>query len=244
MPTIEKLVNEVKTSKVPQHIGIVMDGNGRWAKKQGKPRIKGHQAGVETVRRIVEMCGRLKIGYLTLYSFSTENWRRPKKEVQFVINLIENSLVKEIDALAKSNVTIHFIGSEEGLRKSFLNKFKKAYRKTKDNTGLNLVLAINYGGRQEIIEAVNKIISNENTPIVTEEKINSNLYTNKFPDPDLIIRTSGEERLSNFLIWQAAYSELYFTKTLWPDFTKEEFLEALIDFQKRKRRFGDIKAKE
>jgi len=243
MTKIDKLLKQVKQSKVPQHIGIVMDGNGRWARKRGEPRIKGHQAGVEAVRRIVEICGKLEIGYLTLYSFSTENWRRPKKEVQFVINLIQNSLVKEIDELAKSNVTIHFIGSKVGLKPSFLEKFEQAYEKTKNNNGLNLILAINYGGKKEIVETVNKIIKKEENPIITEEKIDSNLYTSKFPDPDLILRTSGEQRLSNFLIWQAAYSELFFTETLWPDFNKQEFLQALLDFQKRKRRFGDIKVK-
>lgn len=240
MTKIDNLIKKVKRNKIPQHIGIVMDGNGRWAKKQGKPRIKGHQAGVEAVRRIVEVSGRLELGYLTLYSFSTENWRRPKTEVQFVINLIENSLVNEIDELAKSNVIINFIGSKEGLKPSFLKKFARAYNKTKNNSGLNLILAINYGGKKEIVEAVNKVIQTENEPVITEDKIAANLYTSKFPDPDLIIRTSGEQRLSNFLIWQAAYSELYFTDTLWPDFTKEEFLQALLDFQKRKRRFGDI----
>lgn len=243
MTKIEKFIEKVEKSKVPQHIGIVMDGNGRWAKKRGKPRIKGHQAGVKTVRSIVEICGRLQIDYLTLYSFSTENWRRPKKEVQFVINLIENSLVREIDELAKSNVTIHFVGSKEGLKSSFLKKFERAYEKTKENTGLNLILAINYGGKKEIVDAANRIISQEKNPLVTEEKIDDNLYTSKFPDPDLIIRTSGEQRLSNFLVWQSAYSELFFTNTLWPDFNKIKFLQALLDFQKRKRRFGDIEVK-
>jgi undecaprenyl diphosphate synthase len=240
MKTKEELINEVKKGIIPTHIAIIMDGNGRWAKQRGLPRIKGHQAGVEAVRGIVDTAGHLDIKYLTLYAFSTENWRRPENEAEAVLKLIENTLMKEVNNLAKNNVIVHFIGSQKGLSERFIKKIKKSYQKTKDNTGLNLILAVNYGGRNEIVEAVNKILRNQ-IQKVTVEEFSNHLYTYRFPDPDLVIRTSGEIRISNFLIWQSAYSELWFTKTLWPDFTPEEFLQAILDFQKRTRKFGGVK---
>ncbi len=241
MKTKEELIKEVKKGIIPTHIAIIMDGNGRWAKQRGLSRIKGHQAGVKAVRGVVETSGHLGIKYLTLYAFSTENWARPKNETKAVLNLIERTLMKEINNLAKNNVIVHFIGSQKGLSEQFIKKIKKSYQKTKDNTGLNLILAVNYGGRNEIVETVNKILQKQ-IQKVTEEEFSNYLYTSKFPDPDMVIRTSGEIRISNFLIWQSAYSELWFTKTLWPDFTPEEFLQAILDYQKRTRKFGGIKS--
>ncbi|MCK4338494.1 MAG: isoprenyl transferase, partial [Candidatus Cloacimonetes bacterium] len=226
MKTKEELIKEVKKGIIPTHIAIIMDGNGRWAKQRGLSRIKGHQAGVKAVRGIVETSGHLGIKYLTLYAFSTENWRRPENETKAVLRLIENTLMKEINNLAKNNVIVHFIGSKKGLSQSLIEKINKAYQKTKKNTGLNLIMAINYGGRNEIIETINNILSKQLNRI-TETEFSNYLYTSKFPDPDMVIRTSGEIRISNFLIWQAAYSELWFTKTLWPDFTSEEYMQAI-----------------
>ena len=240
MKTKEELMNEVKMGTIPNHIAIIMDGNGRWAKQKALSRIQGHQAGVKAVRKIVETSGHLGIKYLTLYAFSTENWRRPENEAKAVLTLIENTLMKEINNLAKSNVIVHFIGSKKGIKKSFIEKINKAYQKTKNNTGLNLIIAINYGGRNEIIETINNILSKKLDKI-TETEFSNFLYTSKFPDPDMVIRTSGELRISNFLIWQAAYSELWFTKTLWPDFSSEEYIQAVLDFQKRIRKFGGVK---
>jgi len=236
---IEERIEELKAHSIPSHIAIIMDGNGRWARQRGLPRIKGHQAGVETVRRIVETSGHLGINYLTLYAFSTENWRRPGKESGAVLNLIEKTLMKELPNLDKNNVIVHFIGSRKELRPSFIQKIEAAYEQTKNNTGLNLVLAVNYGGRNEIVSAVKKVLE-ERPRDITVESFANYLYTKGFPDPDLVIRTSGEIRLSNFLIWQSAYSELWFTKTLWPDFTSEEFLDAVEDFQRRTRKFGGV----
>ncbi|MCK4359111.1 MAG: isoprenyl transferase [Candidatus Cloacimonetes bacterium] len=240
MKAKEELIAQVKKGTIPTHIAIIMDGNGRWAKQRGLSRIKGHQAGVKAVRKIVETSGNLGIKYLTIYAFSTENWRRPENEAKAVLTLIENTLMKEINNLAKNNVIVHFIGSQKGLKKSFIEKINKAYQKTKNNTGLNLIIAINYGGRNEIIETINNILSKQ-LNIITETEFSNYLYTSKFPDPDMVIRTSGEIRISNFLIWQAAYSELWFTKTLWPDFNSEEYMQAILDFQKRNRKFGGVK---
>lgn len=237
--SIEKRIEEIKKFPLPIHIAIIMDGNGRWAKQRGLPRIKGHQAGVEAVRKVVDTAGHLGINYLTLYAFSTENWRRPGNESQAVLNLIEKTLVKELTNLSKNNVIVHFIGSRKELSPGFLKKIEDAYELTKNNTGLNLVLAVNYGGRNEIVDAAKKILD-ERPRELTVENFARYLYTKDFPDPDLVIRTSGEIRLSNFLIWQSAYSELWFTKTLWPDFTSEEFLDAVKDFQRRTRKFGGV----
>ncbi|MBC8313062.1 MAG: isoprenyl transferase [Candidatus Cloacimonetes bacterium] len=240
MKSEEKLIAKIKKNIIPKHIAIIMDGNGRWAKQRNFPRLKGHKAGVEAVRKIVNSAGHIGIKYLTLYAFSTENWRRPESETKAVLTLIEKTLMLEIKNLAKNNVIVHFIGSKKELSKSFIKKIDTAYQKTKNNTGLNLILAVNYGGRNEIVDAVNSLIASD-TKKITIENLSNNLYTNKFPDPDLVIRTSGEIRISNFLIWQSAYSELLFTDTLWPDFSKEEFLKAILVFQKRTRKFGAVK---
>jgi len=229
---------------MPKHIGVIMDGNGRWAKKLGAERLKGHYKGRDTVRRIVEIAVELGLEYLTIYAFSTENWNRPKIEVMGLFKLILDSLLNEIDQLHKNNVNIHFIGTDENLKKSYLEKINKTCSKTWENKGLYFNVAMNYGGRKEIIDAVNSIITevkNGNISAVDEKLISDYLYTSGQPDPDLIIRTSGEMRLSNFLVWQSAYSEFWFTDTLWPDFSKEDFIQAIIEFQNRHRRFGDIK---
>ena len=236
------LIEKIDKASMPKHIAIIMDGNGRWADSQKTKRVNGHKMGVKTVRKIVETAVEIGLEYLTIYAFSTENWRRSNSEVKYLLKLIMNSLVSEIDDLTANNVNIRFIGSEEELGKSYNKKVVEVCKKSWKNDGLHLNVAMNYGGRREIIDAVNKILNNfKNGRIdakISAEIFESYLYTANIPDPDLVIRTSGEERLSNFLTWQSAYSELWFTKTLWPDFSRAEFIEAILDFQKRKRRFG------
>jgi undecaprenyl diphosphate synthase len=228
-----------KLNILPAHIAIIMDGNGRWAKKRGLPRIMGHKEGIKAVKRVVKAARKYGIKYLTLYSFSTENWKRPEEEVNFLFRLMEERLQVEGKNLHKNNVKVLFIGRRDNLP-SVLQKIMNDIEKlTKNNTGLNLIFAINYGSRQEIVDGVGKIIA-EGTKKITEKDITNHLWTGNIPDPDLIIRTSGEKRLSNFLLWQAAYSELYFTPVLWPDFKEADLLKALFDFQRRKRRFGGV----
>ena len=239
MKSKSELVAEVKKNILPQHIAIIMDGNGRWAKSKNLPRIKGHYEGTRAVKRIVKVSGEIGLNYLTIYAFSTENWKRPNNEPKAVLTLIENTLMKEIRELYESNVVIKFIGSRDGISDSLAQKMDDAYEMTKDNTGLHLLVAVNYGGRLEIIEGINTLLR-EKRESVTLEDFPKYLYTQDIADPDLLIRTSGEMRISNFLIWQIAYSEMYFTKTLWPDFSQEEFLQAIIDFQRRARRFGGV----
>ena len=233
------LVAEVKKNSLPQHIAIIMDGNGRWAKSKNLPRIKGHFEGTRAVKRIVKISGEIGLNYLTIYAFSTENWKRPNNEPKAVLTLIENTLMKEIRELYESNVVIKFIGSRDGISESLARKMDDAYEMTKNNTGLHLLVAVNYGGRLEIIEGINTLLR-EKKDSITLENFPKYLYTKDIPDPDLLIRTSGEMRISNYLIWQITYSEMYFTKTLWPAFSQEEFLQAIIDFQTRARRFGGV----
>ena len=216
-----------------------MDGNGRWAKKRGLPRILGHRAGAKTVRRIVETCAKLGIKALTLYAFSTENWGRPAGEVSGLMKLFEKYLVTELENLHGNNIRLRMIGEISRLPQSTKDKLKKVIQQTENNTGLILNLAVNYGSRQEIVRAVNLALDKKGEKI-KESDISENLYTAGVPDPDLVIRTSGEMRISNFLLWQIAYSEFYFTEVLWPDFKAEDLHEAIIDFQKRDRRFGGI----
>ncbi|MEA1972083.1 MAG: isoprenyl transferase [Candidatus Cloacimonadota bacterium] len=241
----KKMIENIDKDKMPKHIGVIMDGNGRWAKAKKKSRIKGHYEGVNTVRKIVEVAGEIGLEYMTIYAFSTENWNRPKLEVKALFKLLMDSLLKEVDNLHKNNVNMHFIGTAEHLEKGFLQKVNKISKKTWNNTGLYFNIALNYGGRKEIIEGINRLIedkiSQKINEEITEEDFSKYLYTANQPDPDLIIRTSGEQRLSNFLVWQSAYSEFWFTKIYWPDFDKANFLEAILDYQKRKRRFGDVK---
>ena len=239
----KNFIEQIEKNTLPKHIAIIMDGNGRWAKRHKTKRLNGHKEGVKSVRDIVEISVEIGLEYLTIYAFSTENWRRSKTEVNYLLKLIMDSLVNEIEELTKNNVVIRFIGSKEHLSKSYNKKVIETCKKSWSNDGLHLNVAMNYGGRQEIIDAANDIISDIKTGKIKdlkidEELINNYLYTAGMPDPDLLIRTSGERRLSNFLVWQSVYSELYITKTLWPDFKRIEFLEAIIDYQKRSRRFG------
>lgn len=239
----KKLISQIDKEQMPEHIAIIMDGNGRWAEKNSKNRIKGHKEGVKAVRRIVETAVEIDLNYLTVYAFSTENWRRSKHEVNYLLKLIMNSLIDEIDELTKNNVNIRFIGSQQEIEKRYNKKVIETCKKSWNNDGLHLNVAMNYGGRRELIESFRKIANNIQTgeidiDDISENMVSDSLYTAGMPDPDLVIRTSGEERLSNFLIWQTAYSEFWFTKTLWPDFSRKEFIKSILDFQKRKRRFG------
>jgi undecaprenyl diphosphate synthase len=230
-----------RKGSVPVHIGIIMDGNGRWAVRRKLPRIAGHEEGLKTVRRVVKAADRCGVKYLTLYSFSTENWNRPEDEVHFLLSLMEKRLRLEGEELNRNNVKVRFIGDRKSLPSSLKSTMKEIEEMTGKNTGLTLVFAINYGSRQEIVNAVKRIVHSD----IAEEDVNEgliekNLYTRGIPHPDLIIRTSGEKRLSNFLLWQASYSELYFTPVLWPDFSEKDFSMAIAYYQRRKRRFGAL----
>ncbi|MFC1888084.1 isoprenyl transferase [Candidatus Cloacimonadota bacterium] len=237
------LLLKLEKKKMPNHIAIIMDGNGRWADLHNTKRVNGHKKGVETVRKIVETSVEIGLQYLTIYAFSTENWRRSKSEVSYLLKLILDSLVKEIDELNSNNVNIRFIGSPKEMSATYNRKVIETCRKSWDNTGLHLNVAMNYGGRREIIDAFQLIhhdIKEKKLQLdeVDDELVSKYLYTSGIPDPDLIIRTSGEKRSSNFLVWQAAYSEYWFTNTLWPDFSRSEYISAILDYQTRNRRFG------
>lgn len=230
---------------LPKHIGVIMDGNGRWAKKRGLPRSAGHQAGADTLKKIVTECNNIGIKYITVYAFSTENWKRPKDEVDFLMNLLLSYLRDSERTLAKENVVIRAIGSREELTEEIRAQIKKTEEFTKNNTGIVMNIALNYGSREELVRAAQKLAKRvqdgEIAPQdITEDMISSELYTSGQPDPDLIIRTSNELRLSNFMMWQSAYSELYFTKTLWPDFSVSDLHNAIIEYQSRNRRYGGV----
>lgn len=237
------LKNNIDIEKLPKHIAIIMDGNGRWAKQKGMMRAFGHENGTKAVRKTVEASAELGIENLTLYAFSTENWNRPKLEVQTLMRLLVSSLKKEISTLEDNNIKLSAIGNLNTLPKKVHNELLEVIDKTKFNTRMTLTLALSYGSREELLNTVkeisikvkNNIISPEN---IEESIINEHLYTQNLPDVDLLIRTSGEQRISNFLLWQIAYAELYFTSILWPDFTKQHLYEAIIEYQKRERRFG------
>lgn len=233
-------VNDLNYDAMPKHIAIIMDGNGRWAKKRGLPRTLGHKAGVEAIRGIVKECNKLGIKYLTLYAFSTENWVRPQDEVNALMNLLVEYLKNEFEELNSNNVVINHIGDISKLPKKCQDELISAYNKTKNNTGVVLNLALNYGGRNEIVSAVNEMLKN-NIKSITEEEFNKYLYTANMPDPDIIIRPSGEQRLSNFMLWQCAYSEFWYADICWPDFKAKDLHKAIYDYQKRDRRFGGIK---
>ena len=223
----------------PQHIAIIMDGNGRWAKKRFMPRISGHRKGLESVRAVITQCQKLNIPFLTLFAFSTENWLRPTQEVNFLMTLFQDSLKKESSSLIKNNIRFKVIGDYKPFSKKLINKIKELESLTKKNTGLTLTIAINYGGRWDILNAVNEFQKkNHSKKLLTQKNLTQNLSLNFAPDPDLLIRTGGEKRISNFLIWQFSYTEFYFTETLWPDFNEKAFMSALIEFQKRERRYG------
>ena len=235
--------SQIKTTDVPDHIAIIMDGNGRWAKSHNKPRIFGHRKGVLSVISVVEGAGEVGVKYLTLYAFSTENWNRPKMEVAALMQLLVATISNEVASLNKNNVRLLTIGDLKSLPGNCERELEKAKEKTKNNTGLNLVLALSYSSKSEIVRAVKSIateVSNKNIDInaIDSDLINDYLDTAAMPNPELLVRTSGEYRLSNFLLWQIAYSELYFTNKFWPDFTKEDLFEAIVDYQKRERRFG------
>jgi len=239
----KKLIKQLDKERMPVHIAIIMDGNGRWAKLHKTKRVNGHKKGVEIVRKIVETSVEIGLEYLTIYAFSTENWRRSKTEVNYLLKLIMNSLSAEINELNKNNVNIRFIGSKKELSESYNKQVIETCKKSWNNTGLHLNVAMNYGGRQEIVDAFNEILKDIkshkiNPSEINEDLFSQHLYTANMPDPDLIIRTSGEQRLSNFLVWQSVYSEFWFTYTLWPDFSPEEFIKAILNFQHRKRRYG------
>lgn len=233
---------------LPNHVGIIMDGNGRWAKAQGKPRIFGHRAGMDTLKNVAIHGQHRGIKAMTVYAFSTENWKRPLDEVKFIMSLPIDFYSKYVPILNEENIQIRWMGEREGLPKATLASIDRASRETAGNTGMILNFALNYGGRRELVLAIQEMAAaGIDLSLVTEEEISAYLQTNVLPeglrDPDLIIRTSGEERLSNFLPWQSAYSELLFTETLWPDFDEDEFDKALLEYQKRDRRFGGVKNK-
>jgi undecaprenyl diphosphate synthase len=229
------------TGRIPKHVGIIMDGNGRWAEVRGLPRIEGHRKGVERSKEVIEIAVELGLKALTLYAFSLENWRRPSSEVSTLMKLLELYLKKEIESLMKKDVVFKTIGETERLPEHIREIVRLAEEKTAANRGMTLITALSYGGRNEILRAAKKIISSGMKPdALSEEVFSSYLDTAGMPNPDLIIRTSGEMRISNFLLWQGAYSEFYFTETLWPDFTKDEFLIAIQDYQRRDRRFGAL----
>ncbi|KJD35495.1 UDP pyrophosphate synthase [Tamlana sedimentorum] len=237
------LKENIKLNRLPKHIAIIMDGNGRWAKQQGMLRAFGHENGTKAVRQTVEACAELGVENLTLYAFSTENWNRPKLEVQTLMKLLVSSLKKEISTLQNNNIKLAAIGNLNTLPKKVYGELTDVINKTANNSRMTLTLALSYGSREELLNTVkeisikvkNNIISPEN---IEESIINEHLYTQNLPDVDLLIRTSGEQRISNFLLWQIAYAELYFIKVLWPDFTKQHLYEAIIEYQKRERRFG------
>jgi undecaprenyl diphosphate synthase len=235
--------DQVDLLKLPRHIAIIMDGNGRWAKDKGKLRIFGHHNGVLSVRDVVEGACDLDLKYLTLYTFSSENWNRPKLEVMAIMELMVNTIHKEIENFMKKNVRLNAIGDLNMLPKKCFKELNNAIETTAGNTGLTLTLALSYSSRREIVQAAKnialKVQSGElAVDDINEELFENNLYTGNMPDPELLIRTSGEHRISNYLLWQIAYAELYFTNKLWPDFRKEDLFEAILDFQKRERRFG------
>jgi undecaprenyl diphosphate synthase len=233
----------IDKNNLPKHLAIIMDGNGRWAKKQGMLRVFGHEKGTKSVKQTVENCAKLGIEFLTLYAFSTENWNRPKIEVDTLMKLLISALKKELNTLQENNIKLNAIGNLDSLPNSVRKELQEVINKTENNTRMTLTLALSYGARDEIINAV-KIISEKvknniiSTEAIDESIINQHLYTQNMPDVDLVIRTSGEHRISNFLLWQIAYAEFYFTEVLWPDFNEEELQKALISYQKRERRFG------
>lgn len=235
-------LEKIDKNRIPTHIGIIMDGNGRWAKKRFMPRSVGHKAGADTLKNIVKKCNDIGVKYLTVYAFSTENWTRPTEEVNLLMGLIVSYLQKEIRELNENNVQIKTIGDIDKLPPKTYEELQKAMESTKNNTGIVFSLALNYGFRDDLAQAIRRIISDGlKQEEITNETIKQYLYTSYMPDPDLIIRTSGEIRLSNFMMYEASYSEFYFCDTLWPDFDDEELYKAIYTYQQRDRRFGNVK---
>ena len=241
----ERLLLDLDADRLPQHIAVIMDGNGRWAQRRHLPRVAGHRAGVQSARTAIETCMRLGIPALTLYAFSMENWRRPKAEIDFLMRLLREYLRKELPSIHRNNIRMLVIGRPDQLPEEVRGDIDRAMELTAGNSGMKLAVALNYGGRAELVDAFNRILDRvRNNGLanarVDEEMISQHLYTAGLPDPDLLIRTSGEMRVSNFLLWQIAYAEIYVTETLWPDFSRAKLYEALLDFQKRERRYGGL----
>jgi undecaprenyl diphosphate synthase len=239
------LFEKLDLDRLPRHVAVIMDGNGRWAQQRHLPRVAGHRSGTKTARSTIETCARLKIEALTLYAFSVENWRRPKTEIDFLMQLLREYLRREMPLLQKNDIRMRFLGRTDELPKGVQDDVRDAMERTAANKGMVLCVALNYGGRAEIVDAMNAILAEQNghagRAAITEESLAQHMYTNGLPDPDLLIRTSGEMRVSNFLLWQIAYAEIFVTETLWPDFTRARLLEALVEFQKRERRYGGIR---
>ena len=241
----EGLYHQIDLDRLPSHIAVIMDGNGRWAKSRHLPRVSGHRQGIKSVRDIVETSARLGLRVLTLYAFSVENWKRPKMEVDTLMHLLSEYLHKELRTLMENNIRFHVIGRWQELVEEVAQDLQWGMTETANNTGLLFNIALNYGGRTELVDAFRKLYrkvseSNQNPDAITEEMISDNLYTAGMPDPDLLIRTSGELRISNYLLWQIAYAEIWVTDVLWPDFRKQHLYQAIIDYQKRERRYGGI----
>ena len=238
------LLEKLNLSRLPRHLAVIMDGNGRWAQRRHLPRIAGHRKGTETARSTIETCARLKVEALTLYAFSVENWRRPKAEIDFLMQLLREYLRQEMPLIQRNNIRMRFLGRADELPAGVQRDTREAMEATAKNTGMVLCVALNYGGRAEIVDAANALLAEiqarGNATKFTEADFESHLYTAGLPDPDLLIRTSGEMRVSNFLLWQIAYAEIFVTETLWPDFNRARLLEAFVDFQKRDRRYGGI----
>lgn len=241
-PDVE-LARQVQADRLPRHVAIIMDGNGRWAGRRRLPRVQGHRAGIDSVRDVLETSARLGLEVLTLYAFSVENWKRPASEVGTLMGLLKRYLRSELSTLLENNIRFHVIGRPEGLSPDIREELDDAARRTAANTGLLFNIALNYGGRTEIVDAAREAIkSGMPADALDEDRFGELLYTSGQPDPDLLIRTSGEMRVSNFLLWQIAYAEIYVTETLWPDFRRRDFLEAIVAYQKRDRRYGGIAA--
>jgi undecaprenyl diphosphate synthase len=239
------LFEKLDVGRLPRHVAVIMDGNGRWAQQRHLPRVAGHRSGTKTARSTIETCARLKIEALTLYAFSVENWRRPKTEIDFLMQLLREYLRREMPLLQKNNIRMRFLGRTDELPEGVRDDVRDAMERTANNKGMVLCVALNYGGRAEIVDAMNAILAEQNghghRAEITEESLARYMYTSGLPDPDLLIRTSGEMRVSNFLLWQIAYAEIFVTETLWPDFNRARLLEALVEFQKRERRYGGIR---
>ena len=238
------LLEKLNLGRLPKHLAVIMDGNGRWAQRRHLPRIAGHRKGTETARVAIETCSRLKIEALTLYAFSVENWRRPKAEIDFLMQLLREYLRQEMPLIQRNNIRMRFLGRSDELPAAVQRDTREAVEATAGNTGMVLCIALNYGGRAEIVDAANALLAERqatgDSRKLTEAELERHLYTRGLPDPDLLIRTSGEMRVSNFLLWQIAYAEIFVTETLWPDFNRPRLLEAFVEFQKRDRRYGGI----
>lgn len=243
--TERKILDAIDTAHLPIHIAVIMDGNGRWAKMRNLPRVEGHRAGIQSVGETVEVCGRMGINYLTLYAFSVENWKRPKSEISTLMRLLREYLRKELRTLKRNNIRLNILGRIQAMPESIQRGLAQAMAETRQNTGMQLNIALNYSGRTEILDAVAGLLvdrrsGNFDPSPLDEETFSKYLYTSGIPDPDLLIRTSGEMRVSNFLLWQIAYSEIWITPTLWPDFRRMQLFQAIADFQQRERRYGGI----